>query len=136
MVRNVRHIIRHSLAQAWALLLRSLAPATRALARRAKRGPERSASASARFKLASVVVAVAADVPPVIRQAADESHARFVSGALFGELARVADAGAVLTAHITERGVREAEHFIVLYPGCPDIHQPHIAADEQLPLKP
>ena len=120
MVRNVRHFIRHSLAQAWALLLRSMAPATRGLARRAETAHERSAGASARFTLASVVVAVADDVPTVVRQAMDESHARFISGALFAELARVADAGGVLTAHITERGAREAEHFIALYPRRPD----------------
>jgi hypothetical protein len=66
--------------------------------------------------MASVVVAVAEDVPAIVRQVAEESHARFSSGALFGELARVGDANAVLTARITERGVREAEHFIALYP--------------------
>lgn len=63
-----------------------------------------------------VVVGEAADVPAIVRHAARESHARFSSGSLFGELARVGDANAVLTAHITERGLREAEHFITLYP--------------------
>lgn len=66
--------------------------------------------------MASVVVGGAPNVPAVVRWVADESHARFSSGALFGELARVGDSNGVLAAHITERGVREAEHFIAVYP--------------------
>jgi hypothetical protein len=116
MVRNVRHFILHSLAQAWALLLRSMSPSVRALAHRAQPGSEQLVSASTRFTMASVVVVADTDVPALVQQVADESRARFLSGALFGELARVGDANAVLVAHITERGIREAEHFIALYP--------------------
>jgi hypothetical protein len=93
-----------------------MSPSVRALARRVEPGSEQLVSANTRFTMASVVGGGAADVPTVVRQVADESHARFSSGALFGELARVGDANAVLAAHITERGVREAEHFIALYP--------------------
>lgn len=116
MVRNVRHFIRQSLAQAWALLLRSLSPSARALARRAAPDSERPLGANTRFTVTSVVVNETVDVPAIVRQVAEESHARFSSGVLFGELTRVTDANAVLVARVTERGVRDAEHFIALYP--------------------
>ena len=116
MVNNIRRFVVSSLAQAWALLLRHSPARLRDLARSADTGPEQLLGAATRFKLASVVKGAAADVPAVVQQVSAQSQARFASGALFGELERVGAANAVLTAHITERGARDAEHFISIYP--------------------
>ncbi|HEX7312730.1 MAG TPA: hypothetical protein VF297_02355 [Pyrinomonadaceae bacterium] len=117
MVRDVRNFVRQTLARVWALLLRSMPPATRGLARRAERSSRQYLSPTTTFTVASVVVAEAPDVPDVVRQAVAESQKRFSSGALLGELSRVGDANAVMAAHISERGAREAEHFITIRGG-------------------
>jgi hypothetical protein len=116
MVNNIRRVVVSSLAQAWALLLRFLPAGICTLARSAETGPEQLLGAATRFRLASVVKGAAADVPAIVQQVSAQSQARFESGALFGELERVGAANAILTARITERGVRDAEHFISIYP--------------------
>ena len=116
MVRTFRKFVRDALKRCWATLLRVVAPSVSAVAVSPLKQYERELGPSARFKLSSVITSAPAEESPEIRQMLDATRVEFASGVLFQSLEVAGNSGAVIVAHISERGFIEAEHFLAVYP--------------------
>jgi hypothetical protein len=104
----------------WSVLLRVVEPAVGAVAVNPAGVAELPLGASCRFRLASVVVSVNTGTPVEVsddvRQMLEQRRSAFARGELFRPLEQIGASGAVMIAHITERGFTNAEHFLAVYP--------------------
>lgn len=132
MVRAIRKVVASALHRCWALLLRSLSPEVREVAVSPLMKPERKVGLLTRFKLGSSPVVISTtDVPKEILDAINADRDRFASGTLFGPLEPVTHSGATLVAHITERGLVNADHFLAIYT-VPGAHQSSLKSSTTL----
>lgn len=116
MVRAISTVVASALRQCWTLLLRSLSSDVREVAVSPLKQPERRLGLIARFRLGSSPAIIStSDIPEEILVALNADRDRFASGALFGALESVAHSGAALIAHIAERGLVHADHFLAVY---------------------
>lgn len=116
MVRVIRKVVTAALRRCWTLLLRSLPSDIRERAVSPLSKPKQRIGLLTRFKLASSpAVLTTTDVPEEILNAVHADRARFASGELFGPLESVAHSGAVAVAHISERGLVNADHTLAVY---------------------
>ena len=116
MVRAISKAVASALHRCWTLLLRSLSPDVRKVAVNPLKKPERRLGLRTRFRLGSSPAVISTtDIPEEILDAINADRDRFASGALFGPLESVTRSGAVLVAHITERGLVNADHFLAVY---------------------
>lgn len=116
MVRAISKALASAVQRCWKLLLRSMSADVREVAVSPLKKPEQSLGLLTRFKLgSSPAVFSTTDIPEEILDAVNADRDRFASGALFGPLESVTRTGAVLVAHITERGVVNADHFLAVY---------------------
>lgn len=116
MVRAIRKVVASALHRCWTLLLRSLSPEVREVAVSPLTKPERKVGLLTRFRLGSSPVVISTtDIPKEILDAINADRDRFASGTLFGPLESVTHSGATLVAHITERGLVNADHFLAAY---------------------
>jgi hypothetical protein len=112
----VKSFISAALAWCWSVLLRSVSPAVRAVAVNPLSSSEVPLGPSCRFKLSSVVTSPPPDVADDIAELLGLRRSAFARGELFGPLEQIGNSGAILLAHITERGFITAEHFLAVYP--------------------
>lgn len=118
MVTAISKVVVSALHRCWTLLLRSLSPDIREIAVSPLEKPELRLGLLTRFKLGSTpAVFSTTDIPEEILEALNADRDRFTSGALFGPLESVTYCGGALIAHITERGLVNAEHFLAVYSG-------------------
>lgn len=116
MVKAIRSFVKAALERCWTALLRSVTPAVQAVAVNPVTSPELPLGPSASFRLSSVVTSTTVDVPDEIRQLLESRRSAFSEGELFRPLEHVGRSGAVIVAHISERGFVNAEHFLAVYP--------------------
>src|ERR1700749_902294 len=110
----VRGFVKSALEWCWSALLRAVSPAVREVAVDPLLMPEVGVGPCVRFRLSSVVTAPADESPDEIRQFLDDRRAAFARGELFHPLEQIGRSGAVLVAHITERGLINADHFLAV----------------------
>ena len=116
MVRAISKVVAAALHQCWTLLLRSLSSEVREVAVSPLKKSERRLGLLTRFKLGSSPAVISTtDIPEEILDALNADRDRFASGALFVPLESVTHSGATLVAHITERGLVNADHFLAVY---------------------
>ena len=116
MVTAISKVVASALQRCWTLLLRSLSSDIREVAVSPLEEPARRLGPLSRFKLGSSPAVISTtDIPEEILEALNADRDRFASGALFGPLESVTHSGAVLVAHITERGLVNADHFLAVY---------------------
>lgn len=116
MVRAISSVVASALHRCWTLLLRSLSSDIREVAVSPLEKPQRRLGFLTRFRLESSPAVISTpDIPKEILDAVNADRDRFASGALFGPLETVTHSGAVLVAHITERGLINADHFLAVY---------------------
>lgn len=118
-MRKIHGAVKSALEWCWSALLRSVSPAVRAAAVSPVRSPEVRLGTSSRFKLASVVSSPPVELTNEVGQLLELRRAAFADGELFLPLDHIGQTGAVILAHITERGFIDAEHFLAVYP-APD----------------
>lgn len=118
MVRTFKRFIKGALKWCWSALRRSLAPAVNALATSPLDQSEKVLGSSSRFRLSSVITSAPIAETSEFRQVLDAKRAQFGSGLLFQSLDAIGSSGAVIIAHISERGSVNAEHFLAVYPLC------------------
>lgn len=120
MVRAISKVVASALHRCWTLLLRSLPADIREIAVSPLKKPERRLGLLTRFRLGSSPTVISTpDIPEEILEAISADRERFASGALFGPLEAVTHSGAALVAHITERGLVNADHFLAVYGETP-----------------
>lgn len=112
----VKGFIRSALKWCWSALLRAVSPAVREVAIDPVSNSEAALGSCCRFRLSSVVTEPPAESTDEIRQFLDHRHTAFARGELFHPLEPIGRSGAVLVAHITERGFINADHFLAVYP--------------------
>ena len=116
MVGTFGKFVGNALKWCWSTLLRSVAPSVRAVAISPLDQSERELGTSSRFKLSSVITSAPVEETPEIRQMLDAKRVEFAGGLLFRSLEVIGSSGAVMVAHISERGFINAEHFLAVYP--------------------
>ena len=120
MVGTLRSFVSAALKWCWSALLRAVEPAVRAVAVNPVSVSELPLGPSCRFRLASVVASIdgstTVELSDDVRQMLDQRRSAFARGELFRPLEQIGRSGAVVLAHITERGYVNAEHFLAVYP--------------------
>jgi len=115
MVGTFRKFVSNAFKWCWSTLLRSVAPPVRAVAVSPLDQSERELGASSRFRLSSVITSAPVEETREIRQMLDARRVEFAGGLLFRSLEVIGSSGAVMVAHISERGFINAEHFLAVY---------------------
>ena len=136
MVGKLREFVASRISRCWAALLRSLPADGRALGGSLFQGVERPLGRMARFRLASSSSQnpATAELSGEIGEALNATRQAFATGKLFGPLESVTSSGAVLVAHITERGFINADHFLAVYPNVPDSPKTELVEAERAGL--
>lgn len=119
MVKAIRGFVKAALKCCWIALLRSVSPAVQAVAVNPVTSPEVALGPDSRFRLASVVTSTPVDLANSsgeIRQLLEHRRSAFSEGEFFRPFEHVGRSGAVIVAHISERGFVNAEHFLAVYP--------------------
>jgi hypothetical protein len=115
MVGTMRDFVALALRRCWAALLRSLRPSVRAVAVFPEAKSELPLGMFCRFRLSSVTTGGPVEGTAELRQMLDANRAAFAGGSSFRSLEHVARSGAVMLAHISERGFINGEHFLAVY---------------------
>ena len=119
MVGTLRSFVNAALRWCWSALLRAVEPGVRAVAVNPVSVSELPLGPSCRFRLASVVTGTPVELSDDVRQLLEQRRSAFARGELFRPLEQIGRSGAVVIAHITERGHINAEHFLAVYPSPP-----------------
>lgn len=115
MVGTIRDSVALALRKCWATLLRSLRPSVRAVAVFPPAKSELALGMVCRFRLSSVATSGPVEGPAELREMIEADRAAFAAGSSFRSLEHVARSGAVMLAHISERGFINGEHFLAVY---------------------